>query len=263
MNKSFFLVFSILISLLSCKKQDKATPERIYVEVIGDSVVKPYSYFSEVKLNSKANTQKLLKNIQLLSENYKITTSNPENRLREKMQAFRDCTISNTPENCNYTPESYKILSNNYNYLVLQYSYNAYGSTDEYYKYACFNLVNQERITNKSIFTDGISVLNMYNKKYRASLKNYMNDLDTSDEDEQDEYTIIKDHLESGKPFTLGDLDNFELIYENNSLTHIRFHYNGQGGLYKQTFPAGYQEFTVQELKPYTSESFLKELVLN
>jgi len=261
LNRVLFYLFlgTNLILFSSCSAQKKKETTSAKISVLEDSIIKPYTYFNELKVSLSNGT--LQKHIQALSENTNLVSTVPEERLKEKITLFKLCLQTDISD-CNYTPEAYKILSNKKTILNIEYSYNGFGNPDQYNKYASFDLIKEERLTHQQIFTDASSVINTYNTKYVANFEEYLNDLDTENEDDLDEYDAIKEHLKTRTPFRLNDLNNFELVYVDDAIESIRFHYNGQGGLYKNVFPSGYEEFSLEDLKPYLSDSFKKQISL-
>ncbi len=248
-----------LISFSSCYAQKNKRIHTVKVGLLTDSILTPYMYFNEIVVTSENNN--LLKNIQSLSENKSLNSIKPEERIRKKIELYNFCKEANLSD-CNYTPESYKVLSKTYNILNIEYAYNAYSNPDEYFKYATFNLITGERITYNKIFKNPPKILNDYNSKYTSEIKSYLKKLNTNDEEELDEYNLYKEHLETRNSFKLEDLNNLEIIYDpiKGKVTQLKFHYNGQGGYYRQYLQKGFIDFNIEELRPYLTDEFKKQL---
>lgn len=255
----FLFLASVLISLTSCSAQKNKEINTITIELLTDSILNPYTYFSEIKITPTNNI--LLKNIQSLSENKNINSINPKERLQEKIELSNLCKKVSIPD-CNYTPEGYKILTNNKDILNIEYGYNMFSNPDEYFKYAVFNLENGRRIAYEQMFNNAKTILKMFDDKYVSGIKNYVADLNQDDEEEFHEYGLYKEHLEIRIPFKLEDLNNFEIVYDSTQTkaTELKFHYNGQGGVYRRLFPPDYIAFNIEELKPLLTEYFKKQL---
>jgi len=147
--------------------------------------------------------------------------------------------------------------------LNLKYVYNLFGSRDNWYKYASFDLRTGKQLTYNEMFINPDKVLENFNTNYILVFKGFIKNNNQETDEEKDEYQSYIEHLETRKLFQLIDLNNVEFIYnEANETTNIHFHYRGQGGVYKKLFPNDYIEFTIEELKPYLSEFFLKRLNL-
>nr|WP_320117742.1 hypothetical protein [uncultured Marinifilum sp.] len=263
-NKLIFLLIIsiILIPFSSCSAQKKKEVDNsIRVQLLTDTIQEPYAYFSEIKVNPI--NKSLLKNIQNLSENKSLNSIRPEERLQEKMELCNLCQEANISD-CNYTPEGYKILTQKNSILNIEYGYNMFSNPDEYFKYAVFNLENGERITYKQMFNNAEAILKMYNDKYVSEIQDYLTELNKDDEEEFGEYDRYKSHLETRTPFQLEDLNNFEIVYDSTEtkVKQLKFHYNGQGGVYRRFFPPGFEEFSIEELKPHLKEDFKKRIGL-
>ncbi|MBL4746284.1 MAG: hypothetical protein JKY08_07935 [Flavobacteriaceae bacterium] len=275
MKKLFVLKYNNILFLLSiiaftyCSVQQAERLSKVRVIELKDSITKPhYIYFNELKVisNNKILKEKIILEIQNLSENKDLRSSIPNQRLKQKMTLSKKCNGLINVFDCNYVPEGYVVLSKQHGILNIKYSYNQYGSYDEYFKYACFNLKIGERINYPKMFTSPKSVLKMYNKKYVLGYETYLkkNNSQTADEYNIEEYEVYKEHLENRTSFQLKSLNNIELIYNQlGEITHIRFHHNGQGGAYKRFFPKSYEEFTIKELEPYLREGFKKITKIN
>ena len=255
---SFFFAI-LLLSSTCCLAQGNKEKANMEIEVLTDSISSPYMYFSEINV-IPANTV-LLRNIQDLSNNKNLNTEKPVERLSKKKELYKLCSEGSIPME-QFTPESYKILSYKNNLLNIEYGYNGFSSSDEYYKYAVFNVNNGERIGYEAMFNNPQKILKLYNKIYASEIKRYLKSLDKNDEDEQETYMLYKEHLESKAAFTLEDLNNLEIIYDasNEKATQLKFHYNGIGGVYRQYFPADFVDFSIEKVKPKLTEAFKKHL---
>lgn len=254
-NVKYIIIILSVFLISSCSSRYRV---RNQVVLLTDTIQNPYVYLNEIKINSK-NSANILKKIQKLSENNMIKISNPEKRLAFKKKILKKCYNSSHIKECEYVPEKYKILSKKNEILCIEYSYNSIGSYDEWYKYACFNLNLREHLTYNKIFSNPNEVLKKYNKRYVQRINKYIKNNKQLTEEDKEEYEIYKSHLNLRTPFKLIDLNNIELIYNNqNKLEFIRFHYNGQGGVYRQLFPNDYIDFSINELKPFLKKSFNK-----
>jgi hypothetical protein len=253
-SKKYIVLFLNAFLFFSCSTQQKIKTKVI---VLTDSIQTPYAYLNEIKVISKNKTisTNIVKIIQQISENKIIQTSNPEKRLILKKKLFKECFNSDMTK-CKYIPEKYKILSNKNEILNIEYSYNSFGSHDEWYKYACFNLKTVERITHDKMFKDSNEILKKYNEKYVQRINNYIKNNRQKTEEDKEEYDIYKEHLETRNSFKLTDLNNVEFIYTGNKIESIRFHYNGMSGVYNQLFPNDYIEFSTKELRPFLKDFF-------
>lgn len=267
------LLFMCFIFFFSCKVVQIANIAEVSIVEIKDSIIKPHSiWFNELKVisNNEGLKKKITFEIQNLSENEYLETNVPKERLEQKMLLYKECKA--TFSHCRYTPEGYTILSNDEGILNIKYSYNQLSSYDDYYKYACFNLKSGERITAENMFNNPNQLLDIYNNIYIEGYENYLRNYnpkiadvhDSSDyEHYQNEYELFKEHVENRTPFKIEDLNNLELIYGDlGKITHIRFHYNGQGRPYRIYFPPSYEEFTIEVLKPHLTKGFKKQLGL-
>ena len=261
-NKFIFLLIIsiILISSSSCSIQKKNKADNsIKVQLLTDTIQEPYGYFSELVITPTNNI--LLKNIQNLSENKILNSIDPKERLRKKIELSNLCHEGSLSFE-KYTPEEYKILTNKNSILNVEYGYNMFSNPDEYFKYAVFNLENGERITYQKMFNNAETILKMYNDKYVSEIQDYLTELNK--DDELDEYDRYKSHLETRTPFQLEDLNNFEIVYDSTKTKakQLKFHYNGQGGVYRRFFPPGFEEFSIEELKPHLKEDLKKRIGL-
>jgi len=253
-----FIVFSLIIAFcFSCKSQQELTKKStLLVEILIDST----NSFNELSANTniKDLNKKLNSTFQSLSENKSILSTDPKERLEKKIKLFEIC--KNSKEKCQYTPEEYSINQHK-KLLNIKYQYNEFSNYDLYYKYALINLSTGLRLKHIEIFSESETILKLYNKKYIDENKSYLKkfDLDSADEDELDEYDIIKSHLDTRSLFELNDLNNIELIYnhESSEFTEIRFHYNGAGGVYKNVLTAGYISFKVNDIRELLTLKFV------
>lgn len=198
---------------------------------------------------------------QSLSENNNVLTTIPKERLNKKIELFIHC--KELLDNCCYTPEGYTIIQNK-KFLNIKYQYNQFSSYDTYYKYALVNLTDGTRLTYSDIFSKPETVLKQYNKKYIETYMLYLSkyDLSTDDEEELNEYEIIKNHLDNRDSFKLEDLNNLELIYETsvNKFTEIRFHYNGSGGVYRSVLSNDFISFKLDDINELINPYFTRLL---
>ena len=257
----FLLIISFtLISSYSCSIQKKNKADNfIKVQLLTDTIQEPYAYFSELAITPTNNT--LLKSIQNLSENKILNSIDPKERLRKKIELSNLCHEGSLSFE-KYTPEGYKILTNKNNILNVEYGYNMFSNPDEYFKYAVFNLVNGERITYQNMFNNAETILGLFNDNYVSEIEEYLTELNKDDQEELDEYNRYKSHIETRTPFKLQDLNNFEIVYDSaiTKAKHLKFHYNGQGGVYRRFFQPGFVEFNIEALKPYLTKEFKDQL---
>lgn len=247
----------IITFTFSCKSQQGSivqlsTP---FIEILSNSD----KSINELSAKSKDNDLNLKLNaaFQSLSENNNVLNTNPKERLKKKIELFTLCKES--LDNCSYTPEGYTIIQNE-KFLNIKYQYNQFSSYDTYYKYALVNLTDGTRLIYSDIFSKPETVLKLYNQKYIETYTSYLSkyDLNTDDEEELNEYEIIKNHLDNRDFFKLEDLNNLELIYESsiNKFTEIRFHYNGSGGVYRSVLSNDFISFKLEDLNELISPYF-------
>lgn len=257
----FNLIISItIISSYSCSIQKKnKTENSIKVQLLTDTIQEPYAYFSELAITPTNNT--LLKNIQNLSENKLLNSIDPKARLRKKIELSNLCHKGSLSSE-KYTPEGYKILTNKNNILNVEYGYNMFSNPDEYFKYAVFNLAIGERITYQNMFNNAETILGLYNDNYVSEIEEYLTELNKDDQEELDDHNRYKSHIETRTPFKLKDLNNFEIVYDATitKAKQLKFHYNGQGGVYRRYFQPGFVEFNIEVLKPYLTKQFKNQL---
>lgn len=265
----FLLIISIvLISFSSCSAQKKQETNKIEIKFIKDTIFdkkgfkRGYAELEEIKVisSNKKVAEKLIIELHKISMNDSLTSHLPEDRIAQKKVFYRECIDVNDSYRCKYIPESYKVILNTTIFLSIEYKYNGFYNPDEYFKYAVFNLENGERITYKQMFNNAEAILKMYNDKYVSEIQDYLTELNKDDEEELDEYDRYKSHLETRTPFQLEDLNNFEIVYDSTKAKQLKFHYNGQGGVYRRFFPLGFEGFSIEELKPHLKEDFKKQL---
>lgn len=217
----------------------------------------PYVYLNEpdVISDNQVLRQKLLQEIQSLSENTGLDSFSPEQRLQLKQSLLEKCYEQ---DECNYVPEAFKILSNVSGLLNLEYGYNQWMNFDEWFKYAVFDLKDGQRIASKEIFSNPGAVLSMLEQRYLNVFKGYLVTNQRETDEDEHEYQLYLEHLEYRVPFELKALDNLELIYNDDEyLDALYFHYQGQAGNYRQIFPNGYIEFSAKELAGFFTPGFL------
>ncbi|WP_157814207.1 hypothetical protein [Olleya sp. Bg11-27] len=108
------------------------------------------------------------------------------------------------------------------------------------------------------MFNNAETILGLYNDNYVSEIKKYLTELNKDNQKELDEYNRYKSQIETRTPFQLEDLNNFEIVYDS-SLTkakQLKFHYNGQGGVYRRFFQPGFVKFNIETLKPYLTKEF-------
>jgi len=244
-----------MLSLISCASHvSPKTPYNQFVEVFQnvDGTINELSGTSgSDALNTKLNSA-----FQSISENAFLNYTDPQSRVQQKSNLLEHCIRS--LDDCNYVPEGYTINTHRH-LLNIEYQYNAFSSYDTYYKHAVIDLKLAERVTGADIFTAPEDILALYNTKYVKENQNYLNqfDIQTLDEDQEWEFEVIRDHLNTRVSFKLADLNNLELTFDaDETLTEIRFHYNGLGGSYKSILPAGYIAFNVTELENLLTQDF-------
>lgn len=269
-NRYILFLASVLISLTSCSAQKKQEISKVDIIFIKDTVFdkkgfkKGYTELEEIKVisSNKKVAEKLITELHEISMNDSITSHLPETRIAQKKVFYRECINDNDSYYCKYIPESYTVILKTTNVLSIEYKYNAFYNPDEYFKYAVFNLENGERITYQKMFNNAETILKMYNDKYVSEIQDYLTELNK--DDELDEYDRYKSHLETRTPFQLEDLNNFEIVYDSTKTKakQLKFHYNGQGGVYRRFFPPGFEEFSIEELKPHLKEDLKKRIGL-
>lgn len=226
------------------------TKPSVELSLIEQTIADPYVYMNEVQVKSKQSgvDEKILRAIQALSENVSITSIDPVSRLQEKKALFESCSDMQ----CGYVPESYKILSQKGHLVNIEYGYNEFSSMDEWFKYAVFDLRAAKRTSYSSLFNDPESVLALFESRYIAQTQRYIDRNPRETGDQEEEFFLYIEHLEIREPFVLADLNNLELIYgDSDQLSSVRFHYQGKGGNYRQTFPNDYIEIQRADLQPY------------
>ncbi len=258
------LFFSVVFvfAFLSCKSQHGLTNSYAEsVEVLWNStnsINELSATTNDEKLNLRLNSV-----FQALSENKELSSDKPKERVKEKTQLLEQC--SESIDNCKYTPEGYSIETAR-NFLNITYQCNQYSSYDTYYKYAVVDLVSAKRLVYSDMFTSPELILKKYNAKYIKKKEDYLLDIDPTDltEDQQEEYEIIRNHIDTRDQFKQEDLNNLELIFDSNlnRFTEIRFHYNGSGGNDKMVLTRGYVSFELGELENLLVEEF-KRLIEN
>jgi len=257
--KYIFLVLSIILG--SCSVQQKV---KTRVIVLTDSIQKPYAFLNELKIVSsdKLIAKKTNIAIQRLSENVQLKTTIPEERLALKKKFLKECNVVGISE-CKSVPEGYKIITNTNYLLNIEYTYNGYRSTTNWYKYACFDLKTGEQLTYDKMFANPDKMLKKYNESYQSVFTGYLQHNNQETDEEREEYQSYKEHLKTRKPFQLTDLNTIEFIYtQTKKIDRIRFHYQGGGGNYRQLYPNDYIEFTIEELKSYLHDSFKERIEL-
>ncbi|QCE41820.1 hypothetical protein [Psychroserpens sp. NJDZ02] len=271
-SKFIFFLFlaSVLISLTSCSTQKKHETNKIDIKFIKDTVLdkkgfnRGYAVLEEIKVisSNKKVAEKLTNELHRISMNDSLTSYLPEDRLSQKKIFYRECLDVNDSYYCKYIPESYKILLKTTSFLSIEYKYNSFYNPDEYFKYAVFNLVNGERLTYQKMFNNAETILGFYNDNYVSEIEGYLTELNKDDQEELDEYNRYKSHIETRTPFKLQDLNNFEIVYDSTitKAKQLKFHYNGQGGVYRRFFQPGFVEFNIEALKPYLTKEFKDQL---
>ena len=258
-TKCLFIALSIILGACSTQQEIKTK-----VVLLTDSIQKPYVFLSELSIISNNNkiSKKANIAIQNLSENQHIEISAPKERLILKKKFLQECFTTDVLK-CKYTPEKYKILTNIDNILSLEYSYNNFGSYENWNKYACFDLETGEQLTFDKMLVRPEEVLKKYNKRYIVIIENHIDNNKQETEEEKDEYQSYKEHLKTRELFIVEDLNSIEFVYtETKKINSIRFHYHGSSGNHRQLFPSDYIEFTLDELKPYFSKSFKDRIKL-
>ncbi|MDG1331091.1 MAG: hypothetical protein P8P74_02095 [Crocinitomicaceae bacterium] len=254
------LFFSACIFLLltACGSNQDVNSYSEYVKIVSntDSTINELSATSDsMELNRRLNVR-----FQSFSENKDLISNVPIERIQEKAALWENCKVSF--DSCNYVPEGYS-FSTKRNFLNLKYQYNGFGSNDLSYKHGVIDLSNAQRLMHSAMYTDPLPVLKMYNTRYVKVYEDYLlqfqGELSQAD---QDEFDIIRNHLDDRAPFKLSDLDHFELIFDSKKkhFTEIRFHFNGQGGVYKAVLTEGYISFALKELDEFLLKEFKKQL---
>lgn len=250
------LLFSLFVftGLVACGNHRKldAYSDYVQVEWNADSTINELSAISDSKeLNGKLNNR-----FQSISMNTELSSNIPLERIQEKCELFDKCLAFY--DSCSYIPEGYSFTTNR-NFLNLKYQHNGFGSYDLFYKHAVIDLESGNRLLYLNMFLEPNQVLAKFNAKYVQKTEDRLARLTSKDlsEDEQEEYEIIRDHLDTREPFQLHELNECELIFDTQKkkFTEIRFHYNGSGGMYKPILTEGYISFTLKEL----NELLLKE----
>jgi len=257
-TRLFLLVFPLL-ALVACGGSRNLKDYSSYVQVLSnaDSTVNELSAVSDSEeLNEKLNAR-----FQSVSENKMIDWEMPELRLDEKEVLLNQC-LENF-DSCQYIPEDYAFEIHR-NFLNLHYQYNEFGSHDVFHKHALIDLSSGKRVLYLNMFDDPNRVLELYNAKYIEEFESYLTEFSgkSLSEDEQEEYDVIRNHLDSRKPFQLHELNNCELLFdsEKKRFTGLRFHYNGSGGIYKSILTEGSISFSLKELEPLINEGFKRQL---
>lgn len=255
----FFLLGAAALTLVACKSPRNSNKYEGYVEIVSnaDSTVNELSAVSKSEeLNAKLNNR-----FQSISENRELEEKIPEKRVEEKAELLQECHTN--PDLCKYVPEGYSFETNQ-NFLNLTYQCNAFGSHDLLHKHAVIDLEEGRRILYLNMFNDPSAVLEKYNQKYVEENEAYLAEFAGSylSDEEQEEYDIIRNHLDSRAPFELHNLNNCEFIFdvEENRFTEIRFHYSGSGGIYKPILSGGYISFTLDELDHFLLKEFKNQI---
>jgi hypothetical protein len=255
----FFLPVILFLALISVGCRQDFNAYATYVKEVSnaDSTINELS----AACDSKELNEKLNGRFQSVSENKALSSKIPEQRIEEKQALWQECKTQ--PDSCDYVPEGYSFEIHR-NFLNLTYQYNQFGSHDLFHKHAVIDLEKGRRMLYLSMFSDPNEVLKKYNDKYIEQNKSYLNEFSGSylSDEEQEEFDIIQNHLETRAPFELHELNNCELVFDSDKkrFTEIRFHYNGAGGIYKAVLSEGYISFTLKELEHLLLKEFKKQL---
>jgi hypothetical protein len=255
----FFLFTLLFLSLVACGNHQKLNAYSGYVKEISnsDSTINELAAVSDSEeLNGRLNAR-----FQSISVNKELYSKNPEERVQEKSELFDECLAFF--DSCSYVPEGYSFAINK-QFLNLKYQYNAFGSNDLFYKHAVINLATGRKLVYLNMFTDPNQVLERFNAKYVKENEDYLASFANTDlsENEQEEYDVIRNHLDSRVPFQLHELNNCELFFDakKRRFTEIRFHYNGSSGVYKSILTEAYISLTLKEFKDLLAEDFKDQM---
>ena len=255
----FFFFTLLFLTLVACGSHQDIEAYADYVKEIAnsDSTINELSATSDSEeLNGKLNAR-----FQSISENKDLYTTIPTERIVEKSMLFEVCKV--LPDSCTYIPEGYS-FDINQQFLNLKYQYNAFRSNDVFYKHVVINLASARRLLYLNMFNNPNQVLEKFNAKYIKENEDYLATFASTElsENDQEEYDIIRNHLDTRAAFQLHNLNNCELVFDTKKrrFTEIRFHYNGSGGVYKSILTEGYISFTLKELEDLLTEEFKDQI---
>lgn len=217
-----------------------------------------YSNEIAVRGGDNDSAERLLLSVQALSENPQLI-GDPGERLEYKIQQFNDCTVPD----CDVVADAWRVLDQNSRWANIEYSFNQLGSTDEWFKFAVFDLERGERIRASDLYTQPEKVAALADDIYVKQIDQFLAGAEPDDEQEEMEYELYAEHLEERDKFLTDDLNNMELVVRGDSLIAIRFHYNGMAGQYRAYFPKGEIELPVSELGALLRADTLKQLQIN
>ncbi|WP_091404772.1 hypothetical protein [Aquimarina amphilecti] len=244
-----YLIYIISITFfVSCNSQtNKTENSKTKIIILEDSLLinQSYAVFEELKIDNESSEviNKLQKEVQNVSVNGELKSNDPQKRLEIKKKLFSDCFKKDQINECVYSPEGYKIQSENKGIVTIKYSYNQFSSYDQFFKYLTLDLQKNKLLNYDVVFVNPDTILKSFNDDYTKYFQDILDDLDLTKDEDQEEFDIIESHLEQRRPFELKDLNNYEFVFKNNQIEIIRFHYNGMTGAYKSIIPNGYVDY--------------------
>lgn len=222
-NRILFLI--VLFCLSSCKNL-QIREKNNQISIIKDSLQNENKHFEkffieDLMLHSKNNKVVDMFNSEMLG--FLVNSSNiknPRERLEHKKNVLQNCINTNNYWCEDAVMEQFKILYKTKKYISIEYKYNALRFSNEYYKYATFDLQTGKKILGKQILKNPNEILVKANNRVILTLT------PTKDTSEEDAITM-KELLASFEKYALQDLDNFYFDYDEKGKIKICFYFQG------------------------------------